>query len=225
MNRLCLYAHYDESNVLNEDDLKTLNLLSKEFDKIIIITSNTIHSNDYEIYFCENKGLDFGKHEWFIKNNLDAIRKYDNICLTNNSYIGCRDFKHSIEYMNKKTCDWWGYTSSNEIKLHVQSYFLYFKNKSFYSFVDFLFKISPYDNNLSYRSVIDLIELEILDYMSYNGYKADTYLKTHLIFPTNSTILHADKLLFLNENFPLFKKNSYIKNTFNKEKLLKISEE
>lgn len=221
IKKICLYAHYDEDNIFSDDDIKTLNLLSNEFDKIIIISSNTnfdINIKNCEFFYCKNKGFDFGKHEFFLKKRLKSILKYDYICLTNNSYIGCRNFKNSIEKMINKKYDWWGYTSSSEQKLHIQSYFLFFNNQSFKYFYNFLSDVSPYYKNLSHYDIIQRIELQLLNFMNRQNFKHGTFVDAHLLHPEiNSTIKYAAEIIFLEKDFPLFKKKAIQKKLYTKE--------
>lgn len=209
---LCIFIHYDESMTYTKDDMSSLQKISSVFDEVIVLTSNKekIYNIKNIHTYCNmhNIASDFGKLETFI-NSID-IDDYEDMYVFNNSCLIVRELETSIQSMKKKYLDFWGYTTSTEHTIHIQSYFLYYSNKAMHLLKEFLNKNSPVNNNLSHKDVIEKIELKLLKYMHNNGMKCGSYMKTHILFPSvNPTIIYADKLLIFNPHFPFIKKKTF----------------
>jgi lipopolysaccharide biosynthesis protein len=223
---ICIFIHYDSSNSYSSEDIEYIKKISFIFSDVIVLTSNTHPINEIEniktICNIPNVGYDFGKLETYI--NSINIEEIENLYLFNNSCLLVRDPNISIEYMKKRDLDFWGYTTSTEETMHIQSYFLYFSNKAIKLLKEFLSNKSPVKNNFSHIDVVKKIELQLLRYMYDNKLKCGAYMQAHKIFPgINSTIIHADKLLVLNPHFPFIKKKVYtFAKTFDKNYLLSL---
>lgn len=223
---LCIFIHYDAQNLYSEEDLNYIKKISSIFSSVTVLTSNTNSIDDFNnvetICGMSNIGYDFGKLETYINSiNLEDVEE---MYVFNNSCLLIRDPTISIEYMKNKNLDFWGYTTSTEETMHIQSYFLYFTNKAARLLREFLLKNSPTENNFSHIEVVRKIELQLLRYMYDNKVKCGAYIQTHKLFPqVNSTIIHADKLLVLNPHFPFIKKKVYtFAKTFDKNYLLSL---
>jgi lipopolysaccharide biosynthesis protein len=223
---VCIFIHYDSEDRYSDEDVEYIKKISSIFSSVIVLTSNTKPisnlSNIQTIFGMSNVGYDFGKLEAYIDSiNLQDIEE---LYLFNNSCLLVRDPFVSIEYMKNKNLDFWGYTTSTEETMHIQSYFLYFKNNALSLLKTFLSNNSPTKNNFSHSDVVRKIELQLLRYMYENKMKCGAYIQAHKLFPqTNSTIIHADKLLVLNPHYPFIKKKVYIfAKTFDKNYLLSL---
>lgn len=220
---VCIFIHYDSQNLYSEEDLTYIKRISSIFSSVIVLTSNTERvdgiDNVQTICNIANIGYDFGKLETYI--NSINLQDIEELYVFNNSCLLVRDPIISIEYMKNKNLDFWGYTTSTEETMHIQSYFLYFGNKAIVLLKEFLSKNSPIQNNFSHIDVVKKIELELLKYMYQNKMKCGAYIQAHKLFPhVNSTIIHADKLLVFNPHFPFIKKKVYtFAKTFDKKYL------
>lgn len=223
---LSIFIHYDSDDSYCDEDIEYIKKISSIFSEVVVLTSNTKPipnlDNVYTEYNMNNVGYDFGKLEKYI--NSIELNDVEDIYVFNNSCLLVRDPSFSIEYMRNKNLDFWGYTTSTEETMHIQSYFLYFTNKAAFLLKDFLAKNSPTQNKFSHFDVVRKIELQLLRYMYDNKMKCGAYIQTHKLFPqVNSTIIHADKLLILNPHFPFIKKKVYtFAKTFEKNYLLSL---
>lgn len=224
---ICIFIHYDSNDLYSEEDINYIKELTKVFSDVIVLTSNTREVTSVEsvktIHNMSNVGFDFGKLETYL--NSVEINAIDNLYVFNNSCLLVRDLSDSIELMKKKNYEFWGYTTSTELAMHVQSYFLYFNKNAISVLRNFLKKYSPTKNKYSHNDVVKKIELPLLTYMIENKINCGSYLNTHKLFPyVNSTIFHADKLLILNPHFPFIKKKVYtFAKIFTKEYLLSLA--
>jgi len=223
---VCIFIHHDSSDSYSSEDLDYIKKISSIFSDVIVLTSNTHPitniDNIQTKYNIPNIGYDFGKLETYVNSiNLEEI---EDLYVFNNSCLLVRDPSISIEHMKKRSLDFWGYTTSTEETMHIQSYFLYFSNKSIKLLKEFLSNNSPVKNNFSHIDVVKKIELQLLRYMYDNKVKCGAYMQAHKLFPDiNSTIIHADKLLVLNPHFPFIKKKVYtFAKTFDKNYLLSL---
>ncbi|MBC8552896.1 MAG: hypothetical protein H8D23_25000, partial [Candidatus Brocadiales bacterium] len=140
--RLCIFAHYDRDQVIDDYVIILLkNLHDIDCEIIFVSTSESLRSEHAEKIkgFCsriiirKNVGYDFGS--W--KTGLEACHDtshYEQIILTNDSVYGpLSDLPAIFSQMEKSNCDIWGLTDSFEKSYHLQSYFLVFQQKAFLS--------------------------------------------------------------------------------------------
>lgn len=224
---LCVFIHFDSNDLYSDEDLHYIKTLSEIFKSVVVLTSNTkeipLIPNVHTITSMSNVGFDFGKLETYI-NTLD-LDNYDELYVFNNSCYLVRDPSVSLEFMKTKGFDFWGYTSSQEQAIHVQSYFLYFSRAALQFLKNFLTEYSPTKNNYTHLEVVRRLELPLVHYLSGRKMKCGVYLETHKLFgQSNPTILHADKLLILNPHYPFIKKKVFTEaKSFTKEYLFGVS--
>lgn len=214
MKKLCLFCHYDKDELYSEDDIKYVSGLSSTFEKVIVLTGNDkeiegqkFHNVEYVLQI-PNRGLDFGKVQNFLENN--SVKEYGEFYICNNSCLLVRDLSPSLKYMREKKLDFWGYTTSKELQLHVQSYFYFLNKKALKEFKDLLFKVNPFNKNLAYDQVIRQIEIKMLSYFDSKGLKCGAYVHCHKLKTNrqdNISYFYPDWLL-LNPNYPFIKKKA-----------------
>ena len=224
---LCFFVHYNKEGEVQERDREFLAHLMNNFTNIVVLTGNKIDSFSEEVRSCPtvtivpeipNHGYDFGKIEFFIKNfknyNFEDINKYQNYYVFNNSNFMLRDPGPSLERMDAKELDFWGYTTSNDFGLHVQSYFYFMSHKAFEKYSEWVCQIGPFTNKLSIHDVITKMEVKLLKLFLDNNFKCDSYFPTHKL-PVhrrpphgNHSIAIAD-LLLLDRDFPFIKKKAF----------------
>lgn len=217
--KLCIFASYEKENISIENIIYA-NTLAEYFDTVIYITNNRT-TNTPSIYLSKNikyvytynMCYDFGM--WFrILKNLD-ISNIENITLVNDSMILLNPnklLKILNEYNDKKM---WGFTDSNEINYHIQSYFLAFRGLETISVLKEFVDNSNIHNdvNLDKMDIVKKYEIGISQFIISNNicitpvYKITDVLKVNSVCESigeNSTYRLWDRLLIL--EMPLVKK-------------------
>ena len=142
VRRACIIAHYDRDNVVDEYVYYYLSHISNVAEKIVFVTVSQLGESDLKrmtsmgvSVICRNNiGYDFFSY----KLGLESINveDYDEIIVCNDSVYGpFFDLNTTFSKMEKRGCDFWGATDSNEINYHLQSYFLVFKSQVIKSLV------------------------------------------------------------------------------------------
>ena len=215
--RVLFYAHFDKKGRLSSDDLKSLSVLERSFDRIIFLTSNSIDikNNKYcVISGIPNVGLDFGKYLYYFKNRYSYHKNFDSFYFINNSVIVCRDVRPSLEVMNYS--DLWGYTSSKQIRLHLQSYFYGMNNEKTLSiFSKYLSRKEDVIRSNKYSDIVREVECQFLEHARSKGIRCASFIDTSKITSGNPTLLFPDLLLKYNNKFPIIKKKAFDGNNKN----------
>ncbi len=134
INRVCVFAHYDKDNTVDEYVYYYLNELLTIVQKLVFVTVSDIPKKDVErleelnieVIKRENIGYDFYSYKVGIE-QLD-LNLYDELIVCNDSVFGpLFPMKKIFDKMNTEECDFWGITDSRLIAYHLQSYFLVFR--------------------------------------------------------------------------------------------------
>lgn len=130
---LAVVAHYDVHGEVGPHVRRLLDELTACGDVVFVTTSHLDEpSADYvreraELIQRPNYGYDF--FSWKI--GLDARRErgqYDYVLITNDSYVGpLRPLPQIFEDMAAVPADFWGFTRSERVAPHVQSFFVAFR--------------------------------------------------------------------------------------------------
>lgn len=181
MKRLVLYAHFDDSDKIQDYVVHALNSMHKVSDAVIFIsTSNPTDTELDKIapyikksILTENVGYDF----FMWKQGLHQVdyKEYDEIILSNSSVYGpLWDISTVLNTMNNVSCDFWGITESYELEWHLQSYFIAFRKGAHNSlaFKNFWDSVLPYSNK---SQVIRSYEIGLSQWLIGNGLKASVY--------------------------------------------------
>ena len=135
MKKICIFAHFNKNNNLENYVMDYLNTLKNLVDEIIFVSTTDIKTDKMnildslvnKIIIKENRGYDFGS--WregllFIKNNYQNIP--EEIILCNDScYISREKLIKAIKFMRgNKKLDFWGITKNYSFAIHIQSYFV-----------------------------------------------------------------------------------------------------
>lgn len=141
MKKICLFAHYTQSNVL---PLEVKHYLKALYDcgweTHLALSGQYFLSSETDV-FCKNhritahlrpnKGLDFGAWQELMHKGI--AKDADYILLTNDSIFGPLYPLDSIfTHMLTPEIDVWGMVETLEINWHFQSWFLCFTNKTFH---------------------------------------------------------------------------------------------
>ena len=136
MKSICIFAHFNKNNNLEEYVIDYLKAVKELVDEIIFVSTSDIKPYKIDllntivnkIIIKENKGYDFGSWKeglFFIKKNYENLPK--EIILCNDScYISENLFKKTVSSMrNNKKLDFWGITRNHTFGEHIQSCLLY----------------------------------------------------------------------------------------------------
>jgi len=150
IRRVCIFAHFDKNDIVDDYVYYYLSELKSVTSDIVFVSVSNISAS--HIKLLKQKGIqvivrkNIGYDFYSYKTGLDSINlnKYDELILCNDSVYGpLFNFDNVLNQMSNNKCDFWGFTDSNQISYHLQSYFLVFKksvihSKRFKSFWDSL---------------------------------------------------------------------------------------
>lgn len=179
--RLCLYAHYDKDQIIDNHVVFQLKQYRELFDTTIFVSTSckpeelerVTAFTDQQIIRA-NDGYDFLSWRTALECVEDLV-SYDEVLFTNDSIYGpiypLQDL--FAEMSNNKYIDFWGITENFEVHRHVQSYFLVLKQNVIKSqtFEDWLKTIGPRKTKKDY--VIDF-EVTLTKNLTKAGFKYET---------------------------------------------------
>lgn len=135
-NLLCVFAHFDRDDIVDDHVLHYLGALDAAGAEIIFCsTAEGLGGAEIEklrplcgtVIVRRNLGYDFASYRTGLAAAGDLSR-YDAVILANDSVYGpLRDLKAIFAAMADKDADFWGITDSTEFGHHLQSYFLVFR--------------------------------------------------------------------------------------------------
>lgn len=217
MKRLCIFCFFDKEGTLDRSVEYILKELSENTDRMVIAVNGIIKSESKkkllsygkEIIERPNVGYDAGAYKQVLFQYLtkDEIKKYDELILCNDTFIGPFVPLASIfDAMEKRECDYWGITGVDwTVFPHIQSYFLVFKEKvlksdSFYEY--WCENISASTQDL--EDVYAQFETGLFYYLTQQkGIKFDTFI------PANNCSIYESVYTSLKKyETPLIKKKS-----------------
>ena len=186
MKSICIFAHFNKNNNLEDYVIDYLNSIKELVDEIIFVSTSDIKPYKIDllntlvnkIIIKENKGYDFGSWKeglFFIKNNYENLPK--EIILCNDScYISENLFKKTVTSMrSNKKLDFWGITRNHTFGEHIQSYFIVLnhrvlKDKEFWNFI---YKFEHQNRKIDY---ISKYEYGLTNFLLSKKYIMDTYI-------------------------------------------------
>lgn len=220
VKRLVFYAHYDDSDTIQNYVVHALHSLNNISDTIIFISTSRLSDSELDKiapYIAKSILLDNVGFDFFMwKQGLLQINysEYDDIILTNSSIYGpLWDISSVFDKMDKVPCDFWGLTDNYELEWHLQSYFIVFKRNTHSSqaFRNFWDSVLPYSNK---NQVIRSYEIGLSQWLIGNGLEASVYcswkqLAKFLLSlnyakynkPINPSVAHAVEIIKLGVPF------------------------
>ena len=236
MKSICIFAHFNKNNNLEEYVIDYLNAIKELVDEIIFVSTsdikpykiNLLNTLVNKIIIKDNKGYDFGSWKEgliFIKNNYENLPK--EIILCNDScYISKNRFKKAISSMrSNKKLDFWGITRNYSFGLHVQTYFISLNSRPLNDnqFWDLVNSWKHQDRKINY---ILKYEIGLSRFLINQKYKMGSYINVSLIKLSILSIKY--KIIFINEylrnaiKYILMKNFAKNKKNKNSEKIKKL---
>ncbi|MGD0278248.1 MAG: rhamnan synthesis F family protein [Smithella sp.] len=188
ISRLCLFAHFDKDNIIDEYVIFYLRDIRKVASKIIFISTSslspemtaTLGNICDSIIIKKNEGYDFAS--WHAALKLEKLENYDELILCNDSVYGpFFPLKQIFSEMTGVECDFWGMTSNYDIAYHVQSYFLVFRKSVLASrvFQEFWENM---EISQSKANVVRSCEVGLSQILLNAGFKNSTYVQYRFLF-------------------------------------------
>ena len=211
MNSICIFAHFNKNDSLEDYVIDYLKTVKDFVDEIIFISSSNLTSEKKnllnqivsEIIIKENKGYDFGSWKEgliFLKNKYENLPS--EIILCNDSCYISKNFKKAIIFMRqKKGLDFWGITKNYFLLgLHTQTYFIVLnsgpiRDNKLWEF------IYSWEHQNRKRDYIIKYEVGLSKLLLKNKYKMGSYVNLPLF-----------KLILLSAKYKIIFLSQYIKN-------------
>ncbi len=223
MNRLCVFAHWDRDNIIDDYVIYYLRALKELCNTIIFVSDCDLpecETNKLEgtaDYFLANRHgeYDFGSYKRGFLLAEEKGLEYEELVFANDSCYGpFFPLKSIFEKMDKKNCDFWGLTKNTYgiiieegtgkscIDPHVQSYFMVFKNNITKSpvFHNFIKSVKHEDSK---NDIIINYEIGLSKLLFNNGFKWAVYINAYT-HTENCLLIKWDKLI-KRRHFPFLK--------------------
>ena len=223
MKRLCVFAHWDRDNIIDEYVIYYLKALREVCQTIIFVSDSDLEPSeltkldriaDYKI--AQRHGeYDFGSYKRGFLLAKEKALDFDELIFANDSCYGpFFPLKPIFDKMATQKCDFWGMTEweytpvqrdgiyilEKDIK-HIQSYFINFRPSVINSdvFANFIKNIKPLNNKYE---LIAQYETGLSKILYKKGFKGVAYFKEYAAKdknPLNSSIMriNEDKFPFL----------------------------
>jgi lipopolysaccharide biosynthesis protein len=183
LNRLCIFAHYDKDNLVDEYVLYYLQKVKEISTSVIFVSTSKINEDGIsklgilcdKVILRENQGYDFMSWQKGIE-LITNLSNYDELILCNDSVYGpLYSLSDIFDVMRSKGGDFWGITDSFEISYHLQSYFLVFKKRVIISdaFRNFWSRVKIESRK---NDIIKKYEVGLTQYLISKGFKPGAFL-------------------------------------------------
>lgn len=223
MKRAVVFAHYDKDNIIDDYVIYYLKSL-KQISQYIILVSccelSEIEKSKLDgicnfVIAEKHEEYDFGSYKRGFFHIYNLEQEFEELVFVNDSCYGPIDSLVPVfDKMGAVNCDFWGMTlnkfgfkkQSNKYvqakSLHLQSYFLVFKQNVFTDkeFIEFIKSIKHEENK---KDIILNYELGLTKTLVKKGFKLESYVKNYF-YVNNSAILKWRQLL-TNCDMPLLK--------------------
>lgn len=193
-HRVAIFASFFANGEIPDYVVFYLKGLKEVCDTIIFIADNPVFIDeinkikDLVSYACfkRHKEYDFGsyKHGYQYAKQSGILAQIDELILCNDSCYGpMYPFEELFSHMDKKACDFWGVVANDDIRFHLQSYFLVFKKIVLQSGAlhEFLSRVRK---EKDFWSVVYKYEITLTEYLLDKGFSVSAF------FPPSEDILH-----------------------------------
>ncbi|MBF0226228.1 MAG: glycosyltransferase [Desulfobacterales bacterium] len=191
MKRVCIFAHYDKDNLIDDYVIFYIKKLKKICFKIIFVSDCDLNQKEINKVseYCDpilakkHGKYDFGSYQKGILSIKDNLNEYDELIFCNDSCYGpFFELNIIFDKMQSKEWDFWGFTKNKSdvldgelLEEHLQSFFLVFKKNVFKSevFIDFIKSIKI---ELNKHDIIKKYEVGLSKQLVEAGFKYLTYI-------------------------------------------------
>ncbi len=186
-NKVAIVACFTKNGFLHDYLIEYLKSLRKYFDGVILIgdcpifKSELVKIEDIVMYasFSRHKEYDFGSYKrgYLYLKNQNLLNNIDELLLTNDSCFGpIKNLSVIFEKMNKQNCDFWGLIENNDIRTHLQSWFILLKHNVIVSDAlnNFLTEIKQ---QKKFWDIVTQYETEFTHHLVESGFKYSAYLQ------------------------------------------------
>lgn len=177
-NRVCIFAHYDKNNIIDDYVIYYLKKLKEaNIDIVFISVSNVLNTEvikPYTINIIKRDNIGYDFMSWQVGLiSVTNIQQYDELIFCNDSCYGPLYPLDPIldEFTNDKDIDFWGITDNIQLGYHIQSYFIAFKSNVFNSdtFKEFINSISV---EKSKEDIVYKYEVGLTKKLHNSGFKS-----------------------------------------------------
>jgi len=209
MNSICFFSSYFTSPEIPGYITYYLSQLKRYFRTVVIyINDHTVderqlsalRSAGIEYRMVKNEGFDFGM--WYKAFREFDVNEYDRIGLVNDSCILFAPPDRLFQWIDSSDCDYCGFSGSNAIAYHVQSYFIVIKKKAIGHVARYFEKTGVLSG---VHEVIRRYEVGLSEYLAAAGIKTGAMFSfSDYRGEFNPVILYCEDLI--RQKVPLIKK-------------------
>lgn len=223
--QVLIYCYYDKNGIIQNDIVNLLSEFRKLVDYIVIVVNGNIECEDILMQYCDeliirpNTCFDIGAYKHAL--DMPEIRKIathcDELILCNNSFWGpFVPLKIIFETMKQRKCDFWGITRSEiGIMIHIQSYFIVYKNTVLRDNRFWVYLDKYITGDMSFVEVLATFENDLTHYLIELGYSFDTYISY-----SNIDLYKHPSNCLSEYNVPILKKKTLFDEYYNTEQFI-----
>ena len=190
-NKVILYASYQKGSELPGYIRFALQHLSETSFRVVLLTNERelsadtkqfLDDNGIHLYLTENHGFDFGMWRRFLKDlangkgDFTTLSGISRLVLMNDSVVYYRNrFQEFFDRAERSDADAIALTQSEEIRTHLQRYFLYLKPEALGAFYMHLLETPEQETS---DEVINRLEIGMA------GAFEDAEVRTEALYPT-----------------------------------------
>jgi lipopolysaccharide biosynthesis protein len=181
--KLCLFAHYDQDGLIGDHVRAYLDALGGCGFSIVVISTaplvadacKALPPHVLDVIVRENSGLDFGSwahgfREWAHRCEGDLLLANDSV------YAPVGDLEAALARLTAEKADIFGMVASNEVRPHLQSWFLLFRDRV-WRHPDFSAFLNQPFGDFTKTEVILRGEVGLAEFAKRNGFRM------HAAFP------------------------------------------
>lgn len=192
-SKIILYASYQIGDTLPGYVSFALSHLAKTDFTVVLLTNKRtlsaqtldfLKDNDIQLYLTENHGFDFGMWRRFFKDlangqgNFTTLSGISRLLLLNDSIVYFQDnFAEFIRRAESSTADVVSLTQNDEVRPHLQSFFLYLKQEALGALYLHLLETPEQE---TFYEVVNRLEIGLADVFEEAEIQTAALFQTHL---------------------------------------------
>ncbi len=186
----CVFCSYSEEHFVPENVIYSLKQLSPYFKELHLVTNRRELNNlnelpdNVHVFLTENKGYDFGMYHRCIQNAGLRGKTF----IMNDSVFMLDDPYEMLSKMFASEADMIGFTLSNEVHPHVQSYCMTLSGRAIEEFLGYYAIHGDIDDR---QSVIYIYELGFSKFLTDKGWKISGLFEGRDLNPTIFNVMET----------------------------------